>query len=85
MLEEYTGFTVDEVKGLCERFGMDFDETSSWYDGYRFKKYKHIYNPKSVVEAMSCQDFSNYWTATETSQTAWPECLTRRTRKQHPF
>ena len=66
MLEEYTGFTVDEVKGLCERFGMDFDDTSNWYDGYRFKKYKHIYNPKSVVEAMSCQDFSNYWTSTET-------------------
>ncbi len=66
MLEEYTGFTADEVKGLCGRYGMDFEETSSWYDGYRFKKYKHIYNPKSVVEAMSCQDYSNYWTATET-------------------
>lgn len=24
-LEEYTGFTEEEVKGLCERFGMDFD------------------------------------------------------------
>ena len=24
-LEEYTGFTEAEVKGLCERFGMDFD------------------------------------------------------------
>ena len=66
MLEEYTGFTENEVKALCERYEMDFDEISSWYDGYRFKKYKHIYNPKSVVEAMTCQDCSNYWTSTET-------------------
>ncbi len=66
ILEEYTGFTENEVKALCERYEMDFDEISSWYDGYRFKKYKHIYNPKSVVEAMTCQDCSNYWTSTET-------------------
>ena len=32
-LEEYTGFTEDEVKALCDRFQMDFDETCSWYDG----------------------------------------------------
>lgn len=66
VLEEYTGFTEDEVKVLCERFHMDFAQVSSWYDGYRFKKFKHIYNPKSVVAAMSCQDFSSYWTSTET-------------------
>ena len=66
MLERYTGFTEDEVRELCRQFGMDFVETSSWYDGYLFKKYKHIYNPRSVVEAMRCQDFSNYWTSTET-------------------
>lgn len=65
-LEEYTGFTEDEVKELCDRFDMDFGETSSWYDGYMFKKFQHVYNPKSVVEAMRCRDFSNYWTYTET-------------------
>lgn len=65
-LEEYTGFTEEEVKDLCERFSMDFAEASSWYDGYQFKRYGHIYNSKSVVEAMSCGDFSNYWTSTET-------------------
>ena len=57
-LEEYTGFTEDEVKELCSRFDMDFEETGSWYDGYMFTKFQHIYNPKSVVEAMnaiSCQ------------------------------
>ncbi|MDE6990645.1 MAG: ATP-binding protein [Lachnospiraceae bacterium] len=64
-LEEYTGFTEDEVRGLCERFDMDFAEMGSWYDGYMLKRFRHIYNPKSVVEAMLCQDFSNYWTSTE--------------------
>lgn len=65
-LEEYTGFTEDEVKGLCERFHMDSEEISDWYDGYKLKRFHHIYNPKSVVEAMRCQDCDNYWTATET-------------------
>ncbi|MCM1056193.1 MAG: ATP-binding protein [Firmicutes bacterium] len=64
-LEEYTGFTESEVKALCRRYGMDFAEAGSWYDGYRFMSFKHIYNPKSVVEAMSRHRFSNYWTATE--------------------
>lgn len=64
-LEEYTGFTQAEVRALCERFDMDFARTSSWYDGYMFTEFKHIYNPKSVVEAMRRHKFSNYWTSTE--------------------
>ena len=65
-LEEYTGFTETEVKELCVRYNMNFEETSRWYDGYMLKRFRHIYNPRSVVEAMLCRDFSNYWTATET-------------------
>ena len=65
-LEEYTGFTEDEVKALCRKYDMDFIEASNWYDGYMFRKYQHIYNPQSIVEAMSCQRFSSYWTSTET-------------------
>lgn len=65
VLEEYTGFTENEVKELCVRFDMDFVETSSWYDGYMFEKFQHIYNPRSVVEAMLYHKFSNYWTSTE--------------------
>lgn len=64
--EEYTGFTEDEVKALCRRFDMDFDKTSSWYDGYQFRQFKHVYNPRSVVAAMKSRHFSNYWTSTET-------------------
>ena len=64
--ERYTGFTEGEVKDLCERFDMDFAQISRWYDGYMLKKFRHIYNPKSVVEAMHREDLSNYWTSTET-------------------
>lgn len=64
--EEYTGFTEKEVQELCQRYEMDFAETSSWYDGYKFSRFRHIYNPKSVVEAMHRRRFSNYWTSTET-------------------
>lgn len=65
-LEEYTGFTEGEVRRLCEQYKMDFGETGSWYDGYVFRVFRHIYNPRSVVEAMCCRNFSNYWTSTET-------------------
>ena len=66
IFEEYTGFTEKEVQKLCKQFDMDFPETSHWYDGYRFSKYHHIYNPRSVVAAMQTHRFSNYWTSTET-------------------
>lgn len=64
--EEYTGFTEEEVKELCRRYEMDFAKVSDWYDGYRFRRFRHIYNPRSVVAAMKSSVFSNYWTATET-------------------
>lgn len=31
---------------------MNFSEAQRWYDGYQFKNIKHIYNPKSIVDAM---------------------------------
>lgn len=65
-LEEYTGFTEEEVKALCEQYGMDFDKISNWYDGYMFRRFEHIYNPRSVVAAMKSHILSNYWTSTET-------------------
>ena len=65
VFEEYTGFTEDEVLALCGRYGMDFAETSSWYDGYLFRRFRHVYNPRSVVAAMTYGVFSSYWTSTE--------------------
>lgn len=72
---EYVGFTEEEVKELCSRYQMDFDEMKSWYDGYAFGNIRkhgqminvpHIYNPKSVVAALLSGRFGNYWTRTET-------------------
>lgn len=64
--EEYTGFTEDEVRELCRQYDMDFSTVSNWYDGYRLRRFKHIYNPRSVVAAMRNHILSNYWTSTET-------------------
>ena len=66
IFEEYTGFTEEEVKTLCVRYDMDFAKVSDWYDGYRLRQFRHIYNPRSVVAAMKSRVFSNYWTSTET-------------------
>lgn len=64
-ISEFTGFTEEEVRNLCDRYGMSFEETKRWYDGYCLNNIS-IYNPKSVVEAMLRSNFSNYWTKTET-------------------
>ncbi len=64
-LAEFTGFTESEVKALCNEYGMPFDETKRWYDGYNLKGVS-IYNPRSVVMSMTGHDYDNYWTSTET-------------------
>lgn len=33
-LAKYTGFTVEEVDELCEKYHMDKDSVKEWYDGY---------------------------------------------------
>ncbi len=65
-MAEYTGFTETEVRELCGRYGMDFEQTKEWYDGYHFEECGSIYSPRSVVEAMERRKFSNYWNQTET-------------------
>lgn len=65
-LAEFVGFTESEVKGLCNRYGMDFEETRRWYDGYHFENVEHVYSPRSVVSAMLSRSFDNYWNQTET-------------------
>jgi len=62
----YMGFTQEEVSGLCLRFDMDVEAVKSWYNGYSFRTVQAIYNPKSVVEAMTSRYCGNYWVKTET-------------------
>lgn len=63
-LSEYIGFTEAEVEELCRTYHMDFKETARWYDGYSFRRIKHVYNPNSVVNAMLDGEFDNYWSNT---------------------
>ena len=62
---ELTGFTEKEVRELCERYSMPYDDTKRWYDGYDLRGVS-IYNPRSVVMSMTGGYFNNYWTSTET-------------------
>lgn len=64
-IEEFTGFTENEVLELSKKYPLDFEKAKQWYDGYKLGSYS-IYNPKSVVEAIGRKKFDNYWTQTET-------------------
>ena len=64
-IAEFTGFTEQEVKDICEKYGKSFSEMKRWYDGYCVNGIS-IYNPKSVVESVIRGNYNNYWTSTET-------------------
>lgn len=63
-LAPYIGFTLPEVKGLCERYGMDYDECLRWYDGYHIADGVSICNANSVVRAVKAREFADYWSQT---------------------
>ncbi len=65
-LAEYVGFTEPEVKELCLRYDMDFENMRTWYDGYSFNSIQHVYGPNSVMHAIKNEEFGNYWTTSET-------------------
>ncbi len=62
-LDEYIGFTENEVKDLCFKYDIDFKEMKKWYDGYRLNNVE-IYNPQSVVESIMFKKFEDYWNQT---------------------
>ena len=63
-LAEFVGFTAEETRGLCEQYGMDYEECKRWYDGYDLKTMKEVFSPRSVVSAMQNREFGSYWTQT---------------------
>ena len=65
-LAPHVGFTSEEVKSLCEKYGRSFEECQRWYDGYSFQDVGEVYNPHSVVRAISSGRFDTYWNQTET-------------------
>lgn len=64
-LDRYFGFTEEEVQEQCVKNGLDFAGMERWYDGYQIGDF-HIYNPKSVADALTWKKFKSYWTGTET-------------------
>lgn len=65
---EYFGFTDEEVDELYERYLKNWtrpsftrDELAQWYDGYHMAGEKSIYNPNSVVKALSRNRVNDYW------------------------
>ena len=64
-IESYVGFTLSDVKQLCEENELELSKINQWYDGYRLGE-EQIYNPKSVMECIRRKKYGNYWTRTET-------------------
>ena len=62
-LAQYIGFTENEVKDLCLKYNVDFNEMKKWYDGYYLENLE-IYNPRSVVEAIRRKKFKDFWNVT---------------------
>ena len=72
-LAEFFGFTEEEVRVLCDKYDMDYEEARAWYDGYDLLTHSKdgdthysMYSPKSVVESMLRYKFGTYWNQTET-------------------
>lgn len=66
----YFGFTDEEVDELFQRYKKIVSEPKVsreglklWYDGYQTMSGTRLYNPRSVVGALSCNQLGNYWTS----------------------
>ena len=71
ILAPYIGFTEQEVKELCQKYDLDFDEVKRWYDGYLLAG-NEIYNPKSIVSILTRKEFQSYWSQTGTYESIVP-------------
>lgn len=67
---EYFGFLESEVDELFERYEKETKnpeitraELRIWYDGYCTAGGEKIYNPRSIVCALTDNELSNYWTS----------------------
>ena len=70
MYSGYFGFTEEEVDDLYARFLQKQEHPmvtreglKAWYDGYHTKQGERVYNPRSVVAALTNNNLGNYWTS----------------------
>lgn len=66
----YFGFTDEEVDVLYQRYLETEDEPAvtregleAWYDGYQTAGGQKLYNPRSVVGALTYNQLRSYWTS----------------------
>lgn len=67
---EYFGFTDEEVDVLYQRYleaetnpAVTREGLELWYDGYQTAGGQKLYNPRSVVGALSDNQLGSYWTS----------------------
>lgn len=62
----FFGFSEKEVRKLCEKYTerLTFNDLKEWYDGYYLSDGESLFNPRSVVKALSRGTCLNYWTET---------------------
>ena len=65
---EYFGFSDEEVDVLYDRYlkntkkpQITRESLREWYDGYHTASGERLYNPRSVVCALTDNQLSNYW------------------------
>ncbi|MCC8045769.1 MAG: ATP-binding protein [Clostridiales bacterium] len=71
LFSEYFGFTEAEVDDLYSRYAartadrnVSREDLKYWYDGYHTPSSERMYNPRSVVEALTRNRIRSYWSAT---------------------
>lgn len=68
---EYFGFTEAETDELFRRYQAQNHEAAAvtrdglrlWYDGYHTKAGERVYNPRSLVAALTNHNLGSYWTS----------------------
>ncbi len=67
----YFGFNEEEVKGICDKYGMDFEKTRQWYDGYAIGSLRSMYNPYSVMKTAldPKHRYTSRWKKTSAAET----------------
>ncbi|MBR5921333.1 MAG: AAA family ATPase [Bacteroidales bacterium] len=65
----FFGFTKDEVRMLSEKYNRDFDELEKWYDGYQIGDETSMFNPNSVIQAVTRGRCRSYWASTGAYET----------------
>ena len=63
-LGSYFGFTKEEVQMLAKEHQMDYAELEKWYDGYQIGDEMSMFNPNSVMQAVSRGRCRSFWAAT---------------------